>query len=335
MAERFQLREFVTSNAGTLRVDEENGCLHNVKVLGLNSANGRRYSPEAIKRAAAKYEGKHLNIDHVTKPNERRSAEKRFGWLEGLYVKPDGLYAKKLNYLKSHPMSGVVVEAARRNPTLFGLSHSAIGNGRRENGVEVIEEIEDVESVDVVADPATTSGLHESRSGDSSPFSNSNYVLQRTTTDPSSGATINYFTPKSRSRVTEAEDVEAEKHDDERRQKRSRELQAKLKDAISRSDYAAMARIAKQLAELAIGQEDEDEEADEPTKKSRAAIVTKQRESRVRLVKEKGRLLRENLSRRVRERPRPQRLAVVEDRIQRPAKIALRRELVSAFRGEN
>src|SRR5262249_54350915 len=44
-----------------------------------------------------------------------------------------------------------------------GLSHNAVGNSSRRNGTIVIEEIEQVLSVDLVADAATNASLHESR----------------------------------------------------------------------------------------------------------------------------------------------------------------------------
>jgi hypothetical protein len=57
----------------------------------------------------------------------------------------------------------MIVEAAQRNPRLLGLSHNAKGRERRVNGESVIETIESVQSVDLVADPATVSGLFEQK----------------------------------------------------------------------------------------------------------------------------------------------------------------------------
>ena len=161
MSQAVQILEHVTGAPG--RVDREAGVVHDVKVLGLRSANGRRYLPEAIEKAVKLYEGRAVNVNHPARPGEQRSAYDRFGWLEGLYLKDGELYARKLHYLKSHGMAGPVAEAAERRPELFGLSHNARGRERRVAGEAVIESIEDVVSVDLVADPATVKSLHEGR----------------------------------------------------------------------------------------------------------------------------------------------------------------------------
>lgn len=157
-----ELLEFVQAQAA-MRVDRERGIIHDVKVLGNESANGRYYPPATIEQAVKLYDGKVINVDHPARPGESTPAARRFGWLEGLYVKAGELWARELHYLKSHPMAPLVTEAAERNPRLFGLSHNASGRGRQEGGREVIEAIESVNSVDVVGDPASVGGLNESR----------------------------------------------------------------------------------------------------------------------------------------------------------------------------
>jgi hypothetical protein len=154
-----------TRHTGPLEIDEVAGAICNVRVLGLESANGRRYDRDAVKRAIPLYEGKQINIDHPSRASEPTSVARRFGWLEGVYQDTDGgLRARKLHYLKSHPLAAPVVEAARRNPALLGLSHNAQGKERRgKDGIGVIESIEAVHSVDLVADPATVAGLHEGK----------------------------------------------------------------------------------------------------------------------------------------------------------------------------
>jgi len=159
-AQTVALLEFVASPS-RLSVDREAGVIHDVKVLGQRSANGRRYLPEAIEQAKALYEGRQVNANHPAKPGDARSAYDRFGWLEGCYTKDGELYAKRFHYLKTHPLAGPVTEAAERNPALFGLSHNAVGRERAGKGEPVIEAIAKVNSVDLVADPATTHGLFE------------------------------------------------------------------------------------------------------------------------------------------------------------------------------
>jgi hypothetical protein len=119
---------------------------------------------EAIRKAyAAKlYEGRKVRCNHPDKPSDHRDVDDTLGWLEHIEVRDDGLYGD-LCYLESHPMSARLVEAAERNPNLFGLSHNANGDvGSGDDGVQYVKEIFEVRSVDLVDRPATTFGLFES-----------------------------------------------------------------------------------------------------------------------------------------------------------------------------
>lgn len=161
---RQSLREDFVRSKAPHQVDRDAGVIKGVKVIGLVSENGRRYTPESLTRAKALYEGRVVNIDHPAKPGEQRSADDRFGRLCNVRVGDDGLYAD-LEYLKSHPMAERICEAAERMPEVFGLSHNAQGEGETaRDGTFVVHEIVEVRSVDVVADPATTSGLFEGKS---------------------------------------------------------------------------------------------------------------------------------------------------------------------------
>jgi hypothetical protein len=154
-----------TKNAGrSLTVDRKNGVIRNVKVLGLVSENNRRYLPEAVKKSIPLYENIAVNIDHPDRQADgSRSAYDRFGKLENVrFVEGEGLFGD-LFFLKSHPMAERICEAAERMPDVFGLSHNADGDGETRDGVFVVEKILEVRHVDVVADPATTKSLSESK----------------------------------------------------------------------------------------------------------------------------------------------------------------------------
>ena len=146
------------------RVDRESGVLRGVKVLGLESRNGRRYTPECLREAAPLYEGASVRLNHPRKATATRHVEEGLGWLESVEVREDGLYAD-LHYYRSHPFAEQLIEAAERNPRGLGLSHNADGDTRREGKTEVVYRICEVRSVDLVLDPATTTGLFESRTG--------------------------------------------------------------------------------------------------------------------------------------------------------------------------
>jgi len=156
-----QLWEICSPKA--LSFDTEAGVIKGVRILGRQSLNGREYTPEAITNAMSLYEGRPVNLDHPdrSRPTSERSVKDRFGWLVNVHQANDGLEGD-LHYLKSHPQSAQIVEAAQRNPAMIGLSHNADGRTSRRNGKTLVEEIIGVRSVDLVADPATTKSLFES-----------------------------------------------------------------------------------------------------------------------------------------------------------------------------
>lgn len=145
-----------------MRVDREAGIIHGVRILGPSSLNGRKYTPEAIQKAMGLYENRPVNVDHPgPKDNNQRRVSDRFGWIKNIKYQNNGLDGE-LHYLKSHPQAEAVIEAAERNPALFGLSHNADGRMVRRGSEYLVEEIVGVRSVDLVADPATTKSLFES-----------------------------------------------------------------------------------------------------------------------------------------------------------------------------
>ena len=162
MSERVTLLEFV-KNTNALHVDEDAASIDNVRILGLESANSRSYDRNAVRDAIGLYEGKQVNTDHPARQGEPVSISRRLGWLENVHQEQDGGLRGKLQLLKNHPLTALILEAARRRPQLMGLSHNAVGKTRREGVKEIVESIDAVHSVDLVADPASVAGLHEGR----------------------------------------------------------------------------------------------------------------------------------------------------------------------------
>ncbi len=155
------LREIVQSR--DLQIDHERGVISGVRILGTKSSNGREYSSAAIRSAIGLYEQKAVNMNHPPRsdPTADRNVTDRIGWLENVRQDRDGGLSGDLNLLKSHPTTALVLEAAERNPRLFGLSHNVEAKSRRDNGTTMVEEICTVRSVDLVSDPASTKSLFE------------------------------------------------------------------------------------------------------------------------------------------------------------------------------
>ena len=146
-----------------LKLGPPDSCLiENVKILGNLSINRRRYTAEAVNNAINLYEGCKVNINHPAVPNTNRSLYDRFGTLQNVKAVGDELYGN-LRYNPKHPLAETVKWWAENDPNMLGLSHNAVGQGKDENGVFVVDKIVTVRSVDLVADPATTKGLYEER----------------------------------------------------------------------------------------------------------------------------------------------------------------------------
>jgi len=140
-------------------VNRETGLIPNVLVCGKTSENGRSYPwGGALKCDPKKYEGRPVNLNHASAGTVERS----FGWLENVTVDDEGRPRADLRINPEHPYAKSVFWYAENRPQQLGLSHVAVCRTRMERGVEVIEEIQSVESVDLVSSPATTKGLYES-----------------------------------------------------------------------------------------------------------------------------------------------------------------------------
>lgn len=157
-------REYATSAAGEIKIDREAGIIRGCKLLGVESANGRVYPVEVIAKASSLYEGAKVNVNHGREPGEPRGYEDRIGYVEGVTVRPDsGLYGN-LRYNPKHPLAEQLLWDAEHAPGSVGFSHDVEARAsKRPDGKMLVEEIIRVQSVDLVADPATTNGLFEQR----------------------------------------------------------------------------------------------------------------------------------------------------------------------------
>lgn len=146
-------------------VDREKGVISDVKIVGLSSpSKRRRYEPAALKNAMHLYEGARVNINHQSAADrgDPRRYEDRIGRIKGVYFREgEGLYARELQFNTAHPWAESLVWWAHYDPNGVGLSHSANGQTRTEKGVQVVESILEVFSVDLVGEAATTNGLYE------------------------------------------------------------------------------------------------------------------------------------------------------------------------------
>jgi hypothetical protein len=157
------IQEFVDSRGVRMRVDAEGGVIRGVKILGLQSRNGRTYRPEALAEAARLYEEAKVNVNHPQgNPGGPRDYRDRIGVIRNVTARPDeGLFAD-LHFNPKHALAEQLAWDAEHAPENVGFSHNVQARTSRRGGQLVVEAITKVQSVDLVADPATTRGLFES-----------------------------------------------------------------------------------------------------------------------------------------------------------------------------
>jgi len=133
--------------------------IHGVKIIGLQSSHGYGYPAGVLRRAAGLYESAPVFVSHPD-PREKRRGTRllrdHFGSLENVTCSDSGLFGD-LAVRSSHPLAAQILEEA---PTAsFGLSHNAVVE-MSDDGKSITNIVE-VNSVDLVDDPATTKNLFE------------------------------------------------------------------------------------------------------------------------------------------------------------------------------
>lgn len=162
-AETYQQFVEAACISAVARVDAENGRVNGVKLLGGKSVNGREYTDDAMRNAVSLYNGRKVYLNHPKRSEvgEDRPFQDWVGVIENARYRPDGIYGD-LVLRKESPHYPAIIEAATTFASSFGCSHCANGESTFRNGVEVVYRITEVQSVDLVTEPATCDGLYES-----------------------------------------------------------------------------------------------------------------------------------------------------------------------------
>lgn len=155
-----------TTAASMAEAQFEPGVVRNCKLLGLESLNRRRYLDEAVAAAAGLYEGRFSYIDHAIPEGGAATPPRKFldkfGRFKAVRHCPrQGIYGD-FHYNTEHPAARTFEGWLKTDPSAVGFSHVAVGKVREgADGIDEVYEITAVESVDLVADPATTGGIYE------------------------------------------------------------------------------------------------------------------------------------------------------------------------------
>lgn len=173
------LQEFCDWRGVALRVDRPASVIRGVKILGLESRNGRVYLPEALAQAARLYEEAKVNVNHSqANPAGPRDYRDRIGLVRNVAVRDgEGLFAD-FHFNPKHALAEQFLWDAEHVPENVGFSHNVQAQTSRRGDRVVVESISRVLSVDLVADPATTRGLFESRAPGSQGPASQNLSVQ-------------------------------------------------------------------------------------------------------------------------------------------------------------
>lgn len=167
MSETQELHEQTVETGAFSEAEVGDGVLNGVVILGKHSQNGRIYPTSTMKEAREKYRGVGFFTDHPKKSDlkERggvRSVHDIAGKVRNPRVVGDQLKGD-VELLDAEPQKSFVTALAAQLPEKVGMSHRAQGRVRvKEDGTQVVESISAVDSVDLVTEPASTSGLFES-----------------------------------------------------------------------------------------------------------------------------------------------------------------------------
>ncbi len=159
MSEIIEVMEYCTPKV-------EGGVVKGVKIVGLKSRNGFKYSRSVLRDALPKYESSPVFVCHAD-PREKKLGIRSFcdhiGSLQRVHERHGGkssfgLFAN-LHLKMTHPLAPLIVSEIEKGTAEFGLSHHARVRSGKET--KVILEIMEVRSVDLVDSPATTRDLFE------------------------------------------------------------------------------------------------------------------------------------------------------------------------------
>lgn len=150
-----------TSGTGA-KIDRDASMIRGVKFLGLTSQNGRHYLPETLRRALPLYEGAPIYFNHQPKGSTAdRPYEDRFGEACNVRLTESGMWGD-IKYNPKHPRAEQVIYDIENNTPKVGFSPDHYGDGPIRNGKRIVESINRVKSIDIVANPATNRSFSES-----------------------------------------------------------------------------------------------------------------------------------------------------------------------------
>jgi hypothetical protein len=163
MASR-RIEERFAFSGGTIDRTGEYPVVRGVLLCGPESKNRRRYKAEAFAGdRVKKYEGRPINIGHID-PRKSRLYSEQIGWIEKAYHRADGMPLGDIAVKPKHPLAETFLWDAEHRPSSAGMSHVAqCSTEAAKDGWDDVRELQEVESVDLVLDPASVKNFYENQ----------------------------------------------------------------------------------------------------------------------------------------------------------------------------
>ncbi len=128
---------------------------------GSNRATAARTHPPRWKRPRTCTKAR-VNVNHPkSHPLASRDYQDRLGLVRNIALRPGAGLFGDFHFNPKHALAEQLLWDAQHAPENVGFSHNVQGRTVRQGDQTVVEAILKVHSVDLVADPATTSGLFE------------------------------------------------------------------------------------------------------------------------------------------------------------------------------
>jgi len=138
----------------------EDGVLKDVHILGLKSKNGYTYAMEAITGVYKDYVGLDIYLNHkepTTSAAADRDVTTKVGYiLDTIVVESVGMKGD-IQFNPEHPYFPAIKWWVEHQPKKLGFSH--VAEARMDNATKTMIAIRKPKSVDLVSNPATTSGI--------------------------------------------------------------------------------------------------------------------------------------------------------------------------------
>ncbi len=153
------------------KFEKDKHIIRGVVLLGPVSKNKREYTRECMQKSIPLFEGVQAFINHPSS-EEEKTGRRDVRNLAGKYVNAryEEGKVKADAMLLPNENGKLYMDVAETMPDVAGNSQNAHGKWRSDGGKQIVEELTQVFSVDLVANPATTRGMFESDDNQNSNF---------------------------------------------------------------------------------------------------------------------------------------------------------------------